>query len=136
MNSITKLCCASAIAAFAILLLSPSVASAHNFSGTWAFSGTIGHEDIETMSGVCTLTQDGAEIVGSCKGPDGVSVADGTVDGLKIVLSVHHVATGKGGVKGIALFKGILSDDGIIRGTWTDSPRPGLTGPFTGQQVK
>jgi hypothetical protein len=136
MNSIAKLCYASALAAFSVVIFAPSVAAAHDFTGTWAFSGTIGHEVLETTSGICTLTQDKDAIVGSCKGPTGVAVADGDVDGRKIILRVHHVKTNEGGVTGIATFKGVLGDDGFIRGEWMDSPRPGETGPFTGQPVK
>lgn len=136
MSTIAKRWLATAIGAFTMVVLFPAIAAAHDFSGTWAFSGTIGHEDLETMSGVCTLTQDKDAIVGSCKGPDGVSVADGDVDGDKIILRVHHVKTNGHGVTGIATFHGVLDDDGIIRGEWMDSPRPGLTGPFTGQPVK
>jgi hypothetical protein len=135
-NSIVMLRFASALVAFALCVSLPGIANAANFAGTWAVSGTLGNPVVATASPVCVFKQDGNEIHGSCKGPNGLGSADGAVDGQKIVFNWHHVATTAVGITGTSSFKGVLESDGVIRGTWTSSAIPNAWGTFTAQRVK
>jgi hypothetical protein len=135
MRSFAKIVHIGAIAAFAVAILAPTTAQAANFTGAWSFHGVLGHRVVETLDGVCALRQDRAAVVGSCKGPFGVAKAEGAVDGIRIILRIHHIATRGGGVTGVAELKGVWDADGIIRGSWVDSPMPGEVGVFTGHRV-
>ena len=137
MKPVAKLWTTVALVALFAAVASPVIAKDANFTGKWAFSGTLGDDPIlETMAGVCDITQDDNVLVGSCKGPDGVASIDGSVDGNKIDMRVHHVKTSEGGATGISEFRGVLGDDGIIRGRWKDSAFPDALGTFTGQKVE
>jgi hypothetical protein len=43
----------------------------------------------------------------------------------------HMVATNTIGLSGISSFNGRLAADSVIRGAWTFSGRPGVSGQFT-----
>ena len=113
----------------------PTIALAHDYSGKWAINGVVGDPTVASVVGICDLTQDGHDIVGSCKGATGVGAMDGSEDGAKIQFELHIVATKESGVTAIAHFKGVLDPDGVIRGTWTMSTYPDAGGPFTAQKI-
>ena len=112
--------------------------SAANFAGVWAIHALMGDENGGmVINPVCTLKQDGNEIHGTCKGPNGFGTATGAVDGDKILLTWKRAATNSIGTDGIATLKGTLGDDGIIRGSWVDTAAPeDVSGDWTGQRVK
>ena len=134
---IAKLVYASALAAFALVASAPAPADAANFAGTWAVSGTIfsGGVVVATSAPVCVFRQSGNAISGSCKGPNGIGSADGSVNGRAIAWRWHIIATTSIGLAGIATYRGVWGSDGVVRGTWTHSRRPGASGPFTAQHL-
>jgi len=137
MKLLIRLCLVSLFAVITFGFTGSYAAAGANFAGTWSVSGTLGDPVIGTISPVCTLKQEGAEVHGTCKGPNGFGTAQGAVDGAKILLTWKHAATTANGVDGIATLKGTLGSDGFIRGTWTDSAGPaGAWGKFTAQKVK
>lgn len=138
MKLLTKLCLMSFFAGTALGFTVLGAAAGSNFAGTWAIHGQMGDENGGMwISPVCTLKQDGNEIHGTCKGPNAFGTASGAVDGEKILLTWKRAATNSIGHDSISTLKGTLGDDGIIRGTWTDTLAPeDLTGDWTGQKVK
>jgi hypothetical protein len=135
MKAFTKLVVALALSACAIAL--PGIARAADFSGNWQVTGHMTAPDgaIAQVAPVCSFHQDGDELKGECKGPNGEGPIEGTVDGRKIVWHWSHTATTSVGVTGTTYFHGIRGDDGVIRGTWTADWVPG-TGDFTGTKIK
>ena len=134
MKSLSMLSLICAVAALAFCLTS-SKAEAANFAGKWAINGYLGDPPFADIKPICTLKQEGAELHGTCKGPNAFGTATGAVNGRKILLTWKHAATTDEGYDGIATFKGTLDEEGIIRGTWTDSQFPDAGGPWTGQRV-
>ncbi len=124
-----------ALVGFVFVLSSPTIAQAHDYSGKWAINGVLGDPTIASIVGICDFTQDGHDIVGSCKGATGVGAMDGSEDDGKIQFELHIVATKESGVTAIAHFKGVLDPDGVVRGTWTMSTFPDAGGPFTAQKI-
>jgi hypothetical protein len=78
---IAKLAYASALAGFALVASSAGSADAANFAGTWTVAGTLGNPIVATSAPVCVFRQSGNAISGSCKGPNGIGSADGSVNG-------------------------------------------------------
>jgi|SRR5450755_915759 hypothetical protein len=136
MKLFARLGFASALVGFAILVISPRIADAANFAGTWAVNGIMGDPVFATIAPVCVFKQDGNKITGSCKGPNGLGSAEGAVDGEKIVWHWYRIATNSVGVDGTATLKGVWGSDGVLRGTWTDSAAPDAGGTFTAQKLK
>jgi hypothetical protein len=127
---------AAALAVLFVVAYSPSAAKADYFTGKWSFSGELGHPPIEQLAGVCRITVNSHGLVaGSCESPYGVAKAEGETNGHNIILRVHHIGTRQGGVTGIATLKGVWYHDGVIRGTFTDSPFPDARGDFIGRPV-
>lgn len=136
MKPIGKFLFAFALAGFVVCLAAPSRADKNvNIAGTWAINGVLGDPIFAGMSPVCKLKQDGTEIHGTCKGPNGFGTVTGAVDGKKIFLQWTHAATTENGTNSTATMKGTLGDDGFIRGTYTESAFPDAGGTFTGQKV-
>jgi len=125
---------AMALATIAIVL--PRPAEAANFAGTWVIHGTMGKPAVAEVNPVCVFTQDGNQLKGTCKGPNGVGPADGTVDGQNIVFHWAHVATSYNGMTATTTFKGTLGAVDAMAGTWTTPTVPDKTGTFTAQKVK
>lgn len=119
-----------------VAVLSPSVASAATFAGTWAFSGTLGSPAFGSSAPVCVLRQMGNELAGSCRGPNGVGPAQGLVSGRNIVVRWRDTRTTSRGITGTATYSGYLDADGVIRGTWRFSPFPGASGEFSAQRIR
>jgi hypothetical protein len=135
MNMIAKLAYASALAVCGLVASATAPADAANFAGTWSVSGRIGNPVVATSAPICVFRQSGNAIAGSCKGPNGIGSADGSVNGNAILWHWHVIATNSVGLAGTATYHGVWGSDGVIRGTWTHSRRPGYYGPFTAQRV-
>jgi hypothetical protein len=135
MNMIAKLAYASALAAFALVASATAPADAANFAGTWTVAGTLGNPVVATSAPVCVFRQSGNAISGSCKGPNGIGSAVGSVNGRAILWRWNIIATNAVGLAGIATYHGVWGSDGVVRGTWTHSRRPGAYGPFTAQKL-
>ena len=135
MNAIAKGRYGSALVALAIVASFASIANAANFAGSWAVSGRLGNPVVATSAPVCVFRQAGNAISGSCKGPNGIGSADGSVNGRAIAWRWHIIATNAVGLAGTATYRGVWGSDGVIRGTWTHSRRPGYNGPFTAQRL-
>ena len=121
-------------AAMAAIFAGP--ASARSFAGTWSVSATFisGGQIVGTATPVCTFQQAGDRISGTCKGPNGIGPAAGTVSGREVRWQWNHSATTALGVTGATRFHGTMGADGVIRGTAVNSTRPGLVGTFTEQR--
>jgi len=134
MNLSLKLRYASALAGFALAVSIPGVASAANFAGVWSFSGAMGNPAVETIAPVCVFRQSGDTLTGSCKGPAGIgSVTGGGVNGVRMTFRWNRIATSAAQRNGVITFFGVAGASGI-RGTWTDSYRPGGVGVFVGRR--
>ena len=136
MKPIANVLFATLVVGLIASLAAPVRADNVSIAGKWAFSGTLGDPAFAWMSPVCTLKQDGAQITGTCKGPNAFGTATGAVDGKKIFLQWTHAATNDEGDSGTTTMKGTLDDDGFIRGTYTNSAYPDAGGVFTAQKVK
>jgi hypothetical protein len=124
--------CAVAIVLAAVL--APSAAKADYFTGHWHFTG---RSATEVMDAVCVIAVNShGAVAGSCTGPFGVARAEGVTNGFRILLRVHHLGTRPGGITGIAALSGVWYRNGVIRGTFVDSPFPRITGVFTGYPVR
>jgi len=132
MKAIASLRHASALVGFALIVASPVTVNAANFSGTWTFDGTIGHPVIMQTAPVCVFRQSGNSITGNCKGPNASGSVSGAVNGRAITFVWHSVSATR---RGTATFRGTLGSDGTIRGTFTGTATPGLTGVFSGHQM-
>jgi hypothetical protein len=134
MKVVAKYIFASALAVFLALVVSPPSAKADYFTGHWKFTG---RSATEVMDAVCIIAVNSrGAVAGSCSGPFGVAKAEGVTNGYRIVLRVHHIGTRAGGVTGIAALSGTWYRNGVIRGTFVDSPFPRVVGVFTGVPVR
>jgi len=127
----------TALAAFALFVASPLAVQAATFAGTWAFTGTFVEKGgMYVTAPVCVLRQTGNMLAGSCKGPNAIGSANGTVNGRTIVLQWHAVSTNAAtrGRGGVSTLKGTWGSDGVVRGTIVSTSTPG-TGVLTGQKV-
>ena len=132
MAVISKLLSATALMGFALLNVSVGTADAANFAGTWTFSGMMANAH---SSPVCVFRQAGSKISGSCKGPNGIGSAAGTVNGTAILFQWHVIPTNRLGLGGVATYHGRWGSDGVVRGTWTHSAVPREVGTFSGQKL-
>jgi hypothetical protein len=134
MKDVARLSFAAALAALLAVGSSPLAAKADYFTGRWSFHGSLGH--VEQMVGLCEIAVNHhGDVLGSCKSPFGVAKAEGVTNGYNIVLRIHHIGAHAGDVTGIATLNGVWHRDGVIRGTFTDSPFPGMHGDFIGVPV-
>lgn len=133
MQRIARVVLVSALAGFALLAAPPQpAAAAISFAGTWSVSGTMVRGNFAgKVSPVCVFRQSGDVVSGTCRGPNGVGSAAGTVNANRILFAWHSIRTNAIGVTGTETFHGALGGDGVIRGTWTFSTLPGVTGTFT-----
>jgi hypothetical protein len=118
----------AALAGVTALALLPVAASAASYAGTWSVSATMSSAH---ASPVCKFAQSGNALSGTCKGPDGAGSASGVVSGREVSFTWHVVRTNAIGATGAASFRGVLGNDGVIRGTWTFTAAPGQSGTFT-----
>jgi hypothetical protein len=106
-----------------------------NVTGAWAVEGRI-----EAAAGVavarpdCAFQQTGAELTGSCKGPNAHGPAKGKVEGQKVSFRWETTSDTALGLTGSATFEGVLGADGVIRGAWSIAQLPGASGEFTAQR--
>ncbi len=133
MHLLSMLRISAAAAAFAAVAALPLAASAASFAGTWTFTGTFAYRGASYVTApVCVLRQSGNALAGSCKGPNAIGPANGSVNGRSIMLQWH--ATSTAGRSGVATLKGTWGADGVVRGTITSTSAPGV-GVLTGQKV-
>jgi hypothetical protein len=136
MKVVARISYAAALAALLAVASSPLAAKADYFTGKWDFHGALGHPAVEQMVGLCLIAVNHhGDVAGSCTSPFGVAKAEGVTNGYNIVLRIHHIGAHAGDVTGIATLTGIWHHDGVIRGTFTDSPFPGMHGSFIGVPV-
>lgn len=127
---------AGALLAFALAAAAAGTAGAANFAGTWTVSGVLGNPVVATSAPVCVFRQAGNAISGTCKGPNGIGAAAGSVNGRAILWRWRVIATNANGLAGIATYRGTWGSDGVVRGNWTHSARPGAWGTFTAQKLQ
>jgi hypothetical protein len=133
MRVLTKHRFARALAALAVFVTFPLAAQAASFAGTWTFTGTFSQNGGTYVTApVCMLRQTGNLLAGSCRGPNAIGSANGTVNGRTIVLQWH--ATNAMGKSGVSTMRGTWGADGVVRGTIVSTSTPG-TGVLTGQKV-
>jgi beta-lactamase regulating signal transducer with metallopeptidase domain len=115
---------------------SPAPAAGMDLSGTWSINGVFesGGKVIATTTPFCVFQQASGRLTGTCKGPNAMGTATGTVEGQDVTWQWVAVAYTPAGGSGTATYKGALSPDGAIRGSVTFSTIPGLTGAFTQQR--
>ena len=127
----------SALAAGAALAgASGGAALAADLTGTWSVSGTIvaGGQIVASATPVCTFQQAGSQLSGTCKGPNAVGPAVGTVEGASVAWQWAANADTREGTSNIVRFHGTVGADGVIRGAVTFSAVPGRSGAFTQQR--
>jgi hypothetical protein len=128
---------ASALLGLALALSTSARADDVDFTGSWSISGRIVSGNLFTqVTPVCALQQAGAQLTGTCAGPNADGPATGLVDGRDISFQWRHTATTAIGVSGISSFTGRLERDNVIRGLWTISLQPGARGAFTGRKLQ
>jgi len=131
MSGIVKLCHAFALAGLALFVAPPLAADAANFAGAWSVSGTLGSSIVTQLSAVCTLRQSGDTVAGSCTGANGGGAAAGNVNGARILWQCRVIASNSLGDTSVVTLHGTLVSAHLIRGTWTMSARPSVTGTFS-----
>ncbi len=132
MQVIARVVLVSALVGFALSAQPSPSAAALNFAGKWSVSGTIVRGNFfGKVSPVCVFRQSGDALSGTCRGPNGIGSAAGTINANRILFEWHSIATTSIGVTGTEIFHGVLGGDGVIRGTWTFSTLPGAVGTFT-----
>src|ERR1700744_1817770 len=133
MRFLSNLCNVGAGAVPAIVVAIPLAASAANFAGTWAFTGSLNYHGASTTTApVCVLRQSGNVLAGTCKGPNFSGPANGTVNGRSIVLQWR--GSNAAGVRAVAVMRGTWGADGVVRGTITSTGWP-AAGILTGQKM-
>lgn len=124
-----------AFAALALAVSIPTFAQAAGTTSTWSISGTMGNPPVETIGPVCVLTRVGNAMSGSCRGAAGTGpVTNGVVSGSRVTFRWNRTATSGLQQNGVLTFAGTLASTDLIRGTWTDSYRPGIVGTWIGQR--
>ncbi len=119
-------------ALFGFVLALPIPAAADGFEYTWNVHGQMEvNGQVAGVSPVCVLRQAGSQISGNCRGPAAEGPATGVANGDNITWQWTATATNSNGRNGIAVFQGTLGYDGVIRGSYTNSTIPGVTGTFT-----
>ena len=115
-----------------VLTRLPFQAAADGFEYTWNVHGQMEvNGRVAGVSPVCVLRQAGSQISGNCRGPAAEGPATGVANGDNITWQWTATATNSNGRNGIAVFQGTLGYDGVIRGSYTNSTIPGVTGTFT-----
>jgi hypothetical protein len=126
--------CTALLAGGALAAMPEASARAADLTGTWDVSGTIQHGNVLfTATPVCTFQQAGAQLTGTCKGPNALGPAVGKVEGANVAWQADVKAYTAVGYTGILSFRGTMGPDGVIRGIMTAAGVPG-SGPFTEQR--
>ncbi len=125
-----------ALCAALVLGLAAGGAGAADFSGSWRMSGTImdGERLVFTATPVCVFQQAGSLLTGTCKGPNALGPATGSVDGRSVSWTSEMRGYTAVGATGTIDCAGHLDPDGVIRGVLRFSGLPGLTGAFTAER--
>lgn len=104
-----------------------------DLSGAWEIRGSmrVAGQALLRTAPSCEFQQAGARLVGTCKGPNSLGTAAGTVDGAHVSWQWQAASYTPAGRSGLASFDGEAGPDNVIRGTWSFSEAPGLKGQFT-----
>ena len=107
-----------------------------DLTGAWQITGDMSDKGkpVAKTTPVCDFHQVGPRLVGTCTGPNGLGAAMGTLSGRHVSWQWQVVAYTPIGASGTASFNGDVDPKGVIRGDWTFSSAPGLTGTFTQQR--
>jgi hypothetical protein len=95
----------------------------------------MGHSLISTTAPTCVFRQVTNKVAGTCIGANGIGSAAGVVSGTAIVWRWNRIARDRLQVNGIVIYRGTWGRAGL-RGTWTDSARPGVVGTFAARKVR
>jgi hypothetical protein len=120
------------VGALGVALLAAGAASAQsNVAGRWHVVGTI-NDGLNHFQATptCAFILSGAQLGGTCIGPNGRGPIEGTVSGRSITWTWSHHATNAFGATGITGFEGTVINAGLIRGVMTFSGSP-ASGRFT-----
>jgi beta-lactamase regulating signal transducer with metallopeptidase domain len=107
-----------------------------DLSGAWDVRGAIrapGQAVVGTAP-TCEFQQAGSRLAGTCKGPNSLGTAAGKVEGGHVSWQWQATSYTPVGLSGLASFDGEIGPDDVVRGTWSFSGAPGLTGEFTQQR--
>jgi hypothetical protein len=120
----------------ALSIVGGGAALAADLTGTWTVSGTIVADGqiVASATPVCTFQQAGSQLSGTCKGPNAVGPAVGTVEGADVAWQWAASADTREGTSNLVRFRGTMGADGVIRGAVTFSAVPGRSGAFTQQR--
>jgi hypothetical protein len=130
-NAKAILGCAVISAASLLSSASPGAAATAQVAGKWSISGSMGSSVVTSLSAVCTLRQNADTLAGSCTGPNGGGAAAGNVNRTRVYVQCRVLASNAMGTTGVITLHGALSAPNQLRGTWTLSTRPGVTGTFS-----
>ncbi|HEX3861803.1 MAG TPA: hypothetical protein VHY35_08950 [Stellaceae bacterium] len=125
-----------AVALFGVGLALPVPAMADSYEGTWHVHGQMrapNGQVLASIAPVCQLQQRGNQLSGQCTGPSARGPASGIVNGDNATWEWTATATNSNGQDGVAVFRSTIGNDNIMRGTFTGSSQPGMTGTFTAQ---
>lgn len=120
------------IAAIAAMSLSGSaVAQQSDYSGRWLLSGLImAGRGAFSFAQICDLKQEGTQVAGLCRGPNGSCSAVGVAESTQIDLTCRNTSTG-----GVLTFHGELDGNGIARGICSNTRVPGAEGKASMMRV-
>jgi D-alanyl-D-alanine-carboxypeptidase/D-alanyl-D-alanine-endopeptidase len=110
----------------------PASSGAADFSGEWDVDGVI-QSDGQVVARTrphCVFQQAGERLSGTCKGPNGLGVATGTVSGKTVSWRWEETGVTPNAVSGTAAFDGTQGADAVVRGAMSFSALPGMTGTF------
>lgn len=134
MDRITRTLFAGALFGAGLTLSVPALAD--SYEGTWHVRGQMRGPNGRVVAGiapVCQLVQRGNQLSGECTGPSARGPASGVVNGDNATWEWTATATNSNGQSGVAVFQSTIGRDNVMRGTFTGSSQPGLTGTFTAQ---
>lgn len=107
-----------------------------DFSGKWSLSGQIiAGRTFMSFAQICDLKQNGDQLAGPCRGPNGGCSAVGVINGASVDLTCHTSYTNSPNLAGVSTFHGALGKDEIVRGECTHSRFPGASGVFAMMRV-
>lgn len=118
------------IAAVLLVATTPFLnAEAAGITGKWKVHNSISGSESDQD---CTLSQNGKELTGSCKGDNGEVKVTGSVDDKKVTWKYDSEYNGS---PLTLTYTGTLDDSGSIKGEVNVDPY-GVTGDFTATPVK
>jgi len=127
-------------ALFGLGVAFPFPAAADSYEGTWQVHGEMRGPNGQVVAGiapVCQLYQRGNQLSGQCTGPNARGPASGVVNGNDATMAATWewtaTASNSSGQSGVVVFYSRIDNDNVMRGTFTGSSQPGMTGTFWAQ---